>query len=324
MLQNESKPPQTGSHGDGDQDKIEDKDEVPAKVCIAKEKSQEQQCQNRYENLAGNSSTGSKIVATKKRKMVADIKFVRDAPIGQQLNFDDVGKEAAEGTINSGKFHDDDCNMDCSDGNSKITTDEEKTSDEREEKVPSIKSTNHQLTHQNDPCIKEAPDLQVKIADLGNACWISHHFTEDIQTRQYRSLEVLLGAGYGPPADIWSAACMAFELATGDYLFQSQSGDNFTRDEDHLACIIELMGAMPRQIALSGKYSHEFFNKKGKLRHVTYLKPRSLSSTLMEKYTWEPDIAHSFADWLMPMLSLDPTKRATAEESLTHRFLTEM
>ena len=31
----------------------------------------------------------------------------------------------------------------------------------------------------------------------------THHFTEDIQTRQYRSLEVLLGAGYGPPADIW-------------------------------------------------------------------------------------------------------------------------
>lgn len=36
----------------------------------------------------------------------------------------------------------------------------------------------------------------------------NHHFTEDIQTRQYRSLEVLLGSGYGPPADIWSTACM--------------------------------------------------------------------------------------------------------------------
>lgn len=34
------------------------------------------------------------------------------------------------------------------------------------------------------------------------------HFTDDIQTRQYRSLEVLLGAGYGTPADIWSTACM--------------------------------------------------------------------------------------------------------------------
>lgn len=34
------------------------------------------------------------------------------------------------------------------------------------------------------------------------------HFTEDIQTRQYRSIEVLIGAGYSTPADIWSTACM--------------------------------------------------------------------------------------------------------------------
>ena len=50
--------------------------------------------------------------------------------------------------------------------------------------------------------------VNVKIADLGNACWVHHHFTEDIQTRQYRCLEVLIGAGYDTPADIWSLACM--------------------------------------------------------------------------------------------------------------------
>lgn len=35
-----------------------------------------------------------------------------------------------------------------------------------------------------------------------------HHFTEDIQTRQYRALEVIIGAGYECAADIWSVACM--------------------------------------------------------------------------------------------------------------------
>ena len=97
------------------------------------------------------------------------------------------------------------------------------------------------------------------------ACVQDHHFTEDIQTRQYRSLEVLLGAGYGPAADIWSTACMAFEMATGDYLFEPHSGEDYSRDEDHLAHIIELLGNIPRHIAFSGKYSREFFNKRGEL-----------------------------------------------------------
>ena len=45
---------------------------------------------------------------------------------------------------------------------------------------------------------------RVKIADLGNACWVDQHFTNDIQTRQYRAPEVIVGAGYGPSCDIWS------------------------------------------------------------------------------------------------------------------------
>lgn len=52
--------------------------------------------------------------------------------------------------------------------------------------------------------------ISVKIADLGNACWVNHHFTNDIQTRQYRSPEVILGAKWGASTDIWSMACMVF------------------------------------------------------------------------------------------------------------------
>jgi len=60
---------------------------------------------------------------------------------------------------------------------------------------------------------KMAEDVQidtisVKIADLGNACWVGHHFTNDIQTRQYRSPEVILGAKWGASTDVWSMACM--------------------------------------------------------------------------------------------------------------------
>uniref|UniRef100_A0A8C1D693 non-specific serine/threonine protein kinase n=1 Tax=Cyprinus carpio carpio TaxID=630221 RepID=A0A8C1D693_CYPCA len=199
---------------------------------------------------------------------------------------------------------------------------------------------------------RNADVLRVKIADLGNACWVHKHFTEDIQTRQYRSIEVLIGAGYSTPADIWSTACMAFELATGDYLFEPHSGEDYSRDEDHIAHIIELLGCIPRHFALSGKYSREFFNrrdhialimellgkiphkimpagkysreffsKKGELRHITKLKPWSLFDVLVEKYGWSAEDAGHFTHFLLPMLEMVPEKRASASECLNHPWL---
>ncbi|XP_058801193.1 SRSF protein kinase 3 [Phymastichus coffea] len=171
-----------------------------------------------------------------------------------------------------------------------------------------------------DPALVDC-EVEVKIADLGNACWVHKKFTEDIQTRQYRSLEVLLGAGYNTSADIWSTACMAFELATGDYLFEPHSGDDYCRDEDHLAHIIELLGEIPRRIALSGRHSRNFFNKKGELKHITGLKPWGLYEVLTEKYEWSLSEAREFADFLTPMLAFDPNERATAAECLKHSWL---
>lgn len=171
-----------------------------------------------------------------------------------------------------------------------------------------------------DPAFNEC-EVEVKIADLGNACWVDKHFTEDIQTRQYRSLEVLLRAGYGTSADIWSTACMAFELATGDYLFEPHSGEDYSRDEDHLAHIIELLGEIPRRITAQGSHSKLFFNKKNELRHITGLKPWGLEAVLTEKYEWSSKDAKEFADFLKPMLDFDPDRRATAAECLKHPWL---
>ncbi|XP_053174361.1 SRSF protein kinase 1a isoform X3 [Scomber japonicus] len=166
-----------------------------------------------------------------------------------------------------------------------------------------------------------ADQIKVKIADLGNACWVHKHFTEDIQTRQYRSLEVLIGSGYSTPADIWSTACMAFELATGDYLFEPHSGEDYSRDEDHIALIIELLGSVPRKLIMTGKYSKDFFTKKGDLKHITKLKPWGLLEVLVDKYEWPREEAECFTDFLLPMLELIPEKRATAAECLLHPWL---
>ena len=71
---------------------------------------------------------------------------------------------------------------------------------------------------------RSIPVTKIKIADLGNACWVDKHFTDDIQTRQYRAPEVILGCPYDSSADLWSLACIVFELATGDLLFKPKKG----------------------------------------------------------------------------------------------------
>uniref|UniRef100_A0A915LCZ0 non-specific serine/threonine protein kinase n=1 Tax=Meloidogyne javanica TaxID=6303 RepID=A0A915LCZ0_MELJA len=164
-------------------------------------------------------------------------------------------------------------------------------------------------------------DFDVKIADLGNACWTHHHFTEDIQTRQYRALEVIIGASYNQAADIWSIACMAFELATGDYLFEPHSGTTYSRDEDHLAHIIELLGSIPPTVFKKGEHWREFFHKNGRLLHIPNLKPWSLVEVLTQKYGWPFEHARSFASFLLPMLNYEPSERATAGQCLKHNWL---
>lgn len=163
------------------------------------------------------------------------------------------------------------------------------------------------------------PDI--KMADLGNSCWIDKHFSPDIQTRQYRSLEVILGGDYDTTADIWSVACMAFELATGDYLFEPHTGKDYSRDEDHCALITELLGTIPPNVALAGEYSRDIFNRKGEFRHITDLKPWSLKSVLAEKYKFSTEIAAEFAGFLLPMLHPDKAKRASSSICLKHPWL---
>ncbi|KAL6894085.1 hypothetical protein ACP4OV_008183 [Aristida adscensionis] len=164
-------------------------------------------------------------------------------------------------------------------------------------------------------------DLKCKLVDFGNACWTYKQFTSDIQTRQYRCPEVILGSKYSTSADLWSFACICFELATGDVLFDPHSGDNFDRDEDHLALMMELLGMMPRKIALGGRYSREFFNRYGDLRHIRRLRFWPLNKVLMEKYEFTDKIANDMADFLVPILDFVPEKRPTAAQLLQHPWL---
>lgn len=163
--------------------------------------------------------------------------------------------------------------------------------------------------------------ISVKIADLGNACWVGHHFTNDIQTRQYRSPEVILGSKWGASTDVWSMACMVFELITGDYLFDPQSGTKYGKDDDHIAQIIELLGPFPKSLCLSGKWSQEIFNRKGELRNIHRLRHWALPDVLREKYHFSTEDSNRISNFLTPMLDLLPEGRANAGGMSNHEFM---
>ena len=163
--------------------------------------------------------------------------------------------------------------------------------------------------------------IEVKICDMGNACWFTYHFSTAIQTRQYRSPEVLLGINYNETADIWSLACIVFELATGDYLFSPRKGETYSKNDDHIAKFIRMLGKMPKNFALSGENSYKYFNRKGEMRRVHNIPKIPLKYVLMMKYHFKEKEAQALSDFIMPMLEYLPEKRASARELLNHPWL---
>lgn len=208
-------------------------------------------------------------------------------------------------------------------------------SDLLEREVSGISLDKSQSSEEQEP---ECDIISVKIADLGNACWVGHHFTNDIQTRQYRSPEVILGSKWGASTDIWSMACMVcpinpvsrvesnqllqvFELITGDYLFDPQSGTKYGKDDDHIAQIIELLGPFPKSLCLSGKWSQEIFNRKGELRNIHRLRHWALPDVLREKYHFSVEESMRISEFLLPMLEVSPERRANAGGMASHEWM---
>jgi len=158
---------------------------------------------------------------------------------------------------------------------------------------------------------------------MGNACYIDEHFSDIIQTREYRSPEVILGIVYDTSADMWSLACMVFELVTGDYLFNPKKGKDFPKNEDHLAQIQELIGECSnKKWLLSGDDSAKFLDKStGKLKHIKKFEYWSLRQVLIEKYKMRENEAFALADFLGKMLRWEMKDRASAQKMLGHFWL---
>jgi serine/threonine-protein kinase SRPK3 len=120
---------------------------------------------------------------------------------------------------------------------------------------------------------------------------------------------------------MWSLGCMTFELLTGDLLFDPREGPDYDRDEDHLAMFQELLGKIPKKMACTGKYSKNFFDRKGNLKHIKQLKLWPVQDVLHEKYHFPMKEAKEVADFIIPLLEFDAKQRATALQCLKHKWL---
>jgi serine/threonine protein kinase len=65
--------------------------------------------------------------------------------------------------------------------------------------------------------------VSLKVIDFGSACFEGYQIFTYIQSRYYRSPEVLLGLPYDTGIDMWSLGCIAAELFLGIPIFPGNS-----------------------------------------------------------------------------------------------------
>uniref|UniRef100_A0A804RUY8 Protein kinase domain-containing protein n=1 Tax=Zea mays TaxID=4577 RepID=A0A804RUY8_MAIZE len=71
--------------------------------------------------------------------------------------------------------------------------------------------------------LKSYSRCEIKVIDLGSSCFLSDNLNLYVQSRSYRSPEVILGLPYDQKIDIWSLGCILSELYTGEVLFPNES-----------------------------------------------------------------------------------------------------
>ncbi|CAK9303937.1 unnamed protein product [Gordionus sp. m RMFG-2023] len=95
----------------------------------------------------------------------------------------------------------------------------------------------------------------IKIVDFGSSCQIGQRIYQYIQSRFYRSPEVLLGIPYDTKIDMWSLGCILVEMHTGEPLFSGQN------EIDQMFKIVEIMGTPPNYLLDKCPKTKLFFEK---------------------------------------------------------------
>ncbi|WOK95538.1 serine/threonine-protein kinase ppk15-like isoform X3 [Canna indica] len=202
--------------------------------------------------------------------------------------------------------------------------------------------------------------LTVKVIDFGIAQFTNERIYTYIQTRNYRSPEVIIGYPYANSIDMWSLGCIVAELFLGSPLFLGAS------EYDVLKMMTEILGCQPPDHLLRyGTKTSCFFKQNGsmyqfqnyqstskhnncsayrlledvdfELRGLT--KPRRrhffpvkledmihnhyIRKTILEERSCKDnELLLALMDLLRGLLEFDPAKRLTPLQALQHPFVT--
>jgi dual specificity tyrosine-phosphorylation-regulated kinase 2/3/4 len=164
--------------------------------------------------------------------------------------------------------------------------------------------------------IKHPLNSEIKVIDFGSSCFEHEKVYTYIQSRFYRSPEVILGMTYGLPIDMWSVGCILAELYTGVPIFP---GEN---EQEQLACIMEVFGPPEKHLIEKSTRKKLFFDSMGKPRLTVSSKGRRRrpsSKTLQQALKCDDE---AFIDFLAKCLRWDPDRRLKPEEAIRHEFIT--
>ncbi len=184
--------------------------------------------------------------------------------------------------------------------------------------------------------LKHPRKSSIKVIDFGSSCFENEKVYTYIQSRFYRSPEVILGMNYHtgephplsshrlfsiltallPPAiDVWSLGCIIAELYTGYPIFP---GEN---EQEQLACIMEIFGVPDKYLVERSSRKKLFFDSSGAPRPVVNSKGkrrRPNSKTLQQVLRCNDEL---FIDFLARCLHWDPDRRLKPEQAMRHPWI---
>ncbi|KAA3676116.1 dual specificity tyrosine-phosphorylation-regulated kinase 1 [Paragonimus westermani] len=170
----------------------------------------------------------------------------------------------------------------------------------------------------------------IKLVDFGSSCHVKEKVYQYIQSRFYRSPDVLLGLDYTMSIDMWSLGCILVELHTGEPLFAGQN------EVGQMMKIIEVLGMPPRGLLEKSRRWHVFFERtidRNYIPKVACQPPgsRRLSDILgvntggprgrrAQEPGHSPEDYKIFMEFVLRMLAFDPDRRIRPTNALIHPF----